>query len=227
MLPVSHTDKLVTAQTPVKRHSVMSKAKAVLVPAGSDLEAAVKPRVRERILRTACELFYQRGIRAVGVDAIAIAAGTNKMSFYRSFASKDELVAEYLRGEEKQGWQCWDATCAAHAGNPRAQVEAIFDVLVSNACQDGSRGCPLANAAVEITEPDHPARPIIEQYKAEMRRRFRRLAREMGAREPNCLGDALMLLWEGSYLARLTLGQHGPVQGAAKAARALIGAYAD
>ena len=205
----------------------MSKSKTVLVPAGDPMETedVVKPRVRERILRTACELFYQRGIRAVGVDAIASEAGTNKMSFYRSFASKDELVAEYLRGEERQGWQCWDKTVAEHAGNPRAQVAALFDLLVTDPYQKGARGCALANAAVEITEPDHPARPIIEQFKAETRRRFRRLAREIGAREPNSLGDALTLLWEGSYLARLTLGQHGPVQGAGKAARALISAY--
>jgi AcrR family transcriptional regulator len=229
VLPVRHFCKLVTGQSHVNRHSVMSKAKTVLVAAGDPLKAEglVKPRVRERILRTACELFYQRGIRAVGVDAIASEAGTNKMSFYRNFPSKDELVAEYLRGEERKGWQCWDKTVAEHAGNPRAQVEALFDVLVTNACQDGSRGCALANAAVEITEPDHPARPVIEEYKAEMRRRFRRLAREMGAREPNSLGDALMLLWEGSYLARLTFGQDGPVRGAAKAARALTAAYTD
>jgi AcrR family transcriptional regulator len=186
-----------------------------------------KLRVRDRIMQTASDLFYSRGIRAVGVDAIASEAGTNKMSFYRSFASKDELVAEYLRAEEREGWHWWDETVAEHAGNPRAQLEALFDVLVSNACQSGSRGCALANAAVEITEPDHPARPIVEQYKAEMRRRFRQLAHEMGAREPDSLGDALMLLWEGSYLTLLTLGQHGPVEGAAKAARALIAAYTD
>jgi len=186
-----------------------------------------KLRVRDRIMQTASDLFYSRGIRAVGVDTIASEAGTNKMSFYRSFASKDELVAEYLRGEEREGWQWWDETVAEHAGNPRAQLEALFDVLVTNACQDGSRGCALANAAVEITEPDHPARPIVEQYKAEMRRRFRQLAHEMGAREPDSLGDALMLLWDGSCLTLLTLGRHGPVEGAAKAARALIAAYTD
>jgi AcrR family transcriptional regulator len=186
-----------------------------------------KLRVRDRIMQTASDLFYCRGIRAVGVDTIASEAGTNKMSFYRSFASKDELVAEYLRAEEREGWQWWDETVAEHAGNPRAQLEALFDVLVTNACQEGSRGCALANAAVEITEPDHPARPIVEQYKAEMRRRFRQLAHEMGAREPDSLGDALMLLWEGSYLTLLTLGRHGPVEGAAKAARALIAAYTD
>ncbi len=79
-------------------------------------------------------------------------------------------------------------------------------MLVQNNCEEDSRGCALANAAVEITEPDHPARPVIEKYKADMRRRFRELAREMHARDPDALGDALMLLWEGAYLARVTMG---------------------
>jgi AcrR family transcriptional regulator len=206
----------------------VNASKKAQVSGGKEIiSAGAKSRVRDRIMQKATALFYCRGIRAVGVDTIASEAGTNKMSFYRSFASKDELVAEYLRGEEREGWQWWDETVAAHAGNPRAQVEALFDVLVTNTCKAGSRGCALANAAVEITEPDHPARPIIEKFKGEMRRRFRHLAQAMGAREPDSLGDALMLLWEGSYLTRLTLGQHGPVQGAAKAARALIAAYTD
>jgi hypothetical protein len=127
----------------------------------------------------------------------------------------------------REGWVCWDETIAAHAGNPRLQAESLFDMLVENNCDEDSRGCALANAAVEITEPDHPARPVIEKTKAEMRRRFRLLAREMAAREPNALGDSLMLLWEGAYLTRLTMGADGPVQGAAKAARALIAAYTD
>jgi AcrR family transcriptional regulator len=197
----------------------------VAVEKGINSEAP-KSRVRDRIMSKARELFYCRGIRAVGVDTIASEAGTNKMSFYRSFASKDELVAEYLRGEEREGWRWWDDTVAAHPGDPRAQVEALFDVLVKTTCKENSRGCALANAAVEITEPDHPARPIVEKYKAEMRRRFRHLAREMGARDADALGDALMLLWEGSHLTRLSFsGQHGPAQGAAKAARVLIDAY--
>jgi len=203
-------------------------AKKAQVTVGKGLiSAAPKSRVRDRIMQTARDLFYCRGIRAVGVDAITSEAGTNKTSFYRSYASKDELVAEYLRGEEREAWHWWDETVAEHAGNPRAQVESLFDVLVTNTCKAGSRGCALANAAVEITEPDHPARPIVEKYKAEMRRRFRHLAHAMGAREPDSLGDALMLLWEGSYLTRLTLGRDGPVQGAARAARALIAAYTD
>jgi AcrR family transcriptional regulator len=186
-----------------------------------------KSRVRDRIMRTASDLFYRHGIHAVGVDTIASEAGTNKMSFYRNFASKDELVAEYLRSEEREGMLWWDETIAAHAGNPRLQVESLFDMLVEYTCEDDSRGCALANAAVEITEADHPARPVIEKFKADMRRRFQQLARDMKAREPESLGDSLMLLWEGAYVARVTMGQHGPVQGAAKAARALIAAYTD
>jgi AcrR family transcriptional regulator len=191
------------------------------------ISSGPKSRVRDRIMRTASDLFYRHGIRAVGVDTIACEAGTNKMSFYRNFASKDELVAEYLRSEEREGMLWWDETMAVHAGNPRLQIESLFDVLVKNTCEDDSRGCALANAAVEITEADHPARPVIEKYKADMRRRFHQLARDMKSREPEALGDSLMLLWEGAYLTRVTMGQHGPVQGAAKAARALIAAYTD
>jgi AcrR family transcriptional regulator len=185
-----------------------------------------KPRVRDRIFETACELFYRHGIRAVGVDTIASEAGTNKMSFYRSWPSKDELVAEYLRNEEREGWEWWDEMMAPYAGDPRKQVEALFDAHSKETCKMDSRGCPMANAAVEIPEPDHPARVVVEHYKTEMRRRFRKLAREMGAREAEVLGDALMLLWEGSYLTRLTFQcQHGPAHNAAKAARTLIAAY--
>ena len=85
-----------------------------------------KPRVRERIFRTACELFYQRGIRAVGVDSIACEAGTNKMSFYRNFASKDELVAEYLRDEEREGWAWWENGRGARRRRA-CKLEALFD----------------------------------------------------------------------------------------------------
>jgi AcrR family transcriptional regulator len=206
----------------------MNRAKTTQVAVEEEIISSVpKTRVRDRIMKTASDLFYRHGIHGVGVDAIACEAGTNKMSFYRNFASKDELVAEYLRGVEREGWTWWDETVAAHAGNPRQQVESLFDVLVQNTCDEDSRGCALANAAVEISEPSHPARPVIEKYKAEMRRRFRQLAREMSAREPDALGDSLMLLWEGAYLTRVTMGADGPVQGAAKAARALIAAYTD
>jgi len=185
-----------------------------------------KLRVHDRIMQTARDLFYRRGIRAVGVDTIACEAGTNKMSFYRCFASKDELIAEYLRGQEREAWAWWDTTVAAHAGNPRAQIESLFDAQLRRTCKADSRGCALANAAVEIPEPGHPARVVVEGFKSELRRRFRELARGAGARDPDTLGDSLMLLWEGSYLTNLTFGgDHGPADSAAKAASALITAH--
>jgi AcrR family transcriptional regulator len=205
---------------------VMSKAKTVISSTSSlKSEAVVKPRVRERILRTANELFYQRGIRAVGVDSIACEAGTNKMSFYRNFASKDELVAEYLRDQEREGWVWWDSVMAANAGEARAQVEALFESHVKRMSGCDSRGCALANAAIEITDAT-PARAVVENHKLEVRRRFRKLARDMKAREPDALGDALMLLWEGSYLTRLVFpGRQGPIQNVVRAVRTLIDAH--
>jgi AcrR family transcriptional regulator len=189
------------------------------------IRAPTKERVRDRIMRTASQLFYCRGIHSVGVETIASEAGTNKMSFYRNFASKDELVAEYLREAEAKAWEWWDKAVAEHAGDPRAQVEALFGLLVKKTCAEGSRGCALANAAVEITDSEHPARPIIEKYKAEMRERFRKLANDMRARDPDALGDSLMLLWEGSYLSRLTSNsQNGPAENAVKGAQTLIAA---
>lgn len=207
---------------------------AKLVADNAKVEEAGKPRVRDRIFETASDLFYRHGIRAVGVDAIAQEAGTNKMSFYRSFASKDDLVAEYLRDQEREYFAWWDETIAPHAGNPRRQLEALFEAYLDLArfkakadcgCKT-SRGCALGNAAVEIPEDNDLLGGIVHAYKTEIRRRLRRLARETGARDPDTLGDALMLLMEGGYYTRLTYPQNtGPVVSIAKAARVLIDAH--
>ena len=206
---------------------MVGKSGSAAKQAGTGPAATKKvTRVRDRIFDTARELFYRYGIHGVGVDAIADRAGTNKMSFYRSFASKDELVAECLRESDRKFWGWWAETVGPHAGDPRRQVEALFDHYVKNTCKRGNRGCAIANAAVELAEADHPASAVVRKHKAEVRRRFRQLAREMGAHEPAALGDALTLLMEGSNLARLTFNAHtGPASVAAGAARALMGAY--
>ena len=79
---------------------------------------------RERIIAVARDLFYRHGIRAVGVEAIAEAAGTNKMTLYRHFDSKDALVAEYLRGLAAEKHDIWSAIETAHPDDPRAQLQA-------------------------------------------------------------------------------------------------------
>src|SRR5438093_13568377 len=79
---------------------------------------------RARILAVAADLFYRHGIRAVGVEAIAEAAGTNKMTLYRHFASKDELVAEYLRQSAKMADACWEHFEKTYPGDALAQLRA-------------------------------------------------------------------------------------------------------
>ena len=126
---------------------------------------------RERILAIAADLFYRHGIRAVGVDSIAEGAGTNKMTLYRHFASKDELVAEYLRCLAEKASSSWDALAAQHPGNPRGQLRGWLEDMAAHVASGDERGCPLANAAVELPERDHPARRVIEAFKTAQRQR--------------------------------------------------------
>jgi AcrR family transcriptional regulator len=185
--------------------------------------AGAKPRVRDRIFDTACELFYRHGIRSVGVDAIAAEAGTNKMSFYRSFPSKDDLVAEYLREQQREVWEHWDAAIAAHPHDPRRQIEALFEAHLVTVEDKECRGCALGNAAVEIADNDDVLSELVRHFKKEVRRRLRKMAHDMGARDPEALGDQLMLLMDGGYFTRLAFpGNTGPIAALMPAVRALI-----
>ena len=116
----------------------------------ADKDRRIPP--RDRILAVASELFYRHGIKAVGVDAIAEAAGTNKMTLYRHFTSKDELVAEYLRTLAQQSDTIWDRLEAVHPGDARAQLRAWLKEMAEHVRASDERGCALANAAIELPE---------------------------------------------------------------------------
>ena len=190
------------------------------------LAEAAKPRVRDRIFQTACDLFYQHGINNVGVDAIVTAAGTNKMSFYRSFASKDDLVAECLEEHGRQQWEWWNEVTKPHEDDPRGQVEALFEGAISRCRNENPWGCAVANAAAEIREEGHPALAVIHAQKAEIRRRFRALARAMNARDPQVLGDALTMLFEGAATSKLTFAcKDGPYVNVAKTVRFILDSH--
>jgi AcrR family transcriptional regulator len=164
---------------------------------------------RDRLLAAAADLFYRHGIRAVGVEAIAEAARTNKMTLYRHFASKDELVAEYLRQSAKGADACWDRLEKAHPGNALAQLRAWLQEMAAHVAALDERGCPLANAAVELPEKGHPARRVIEEYKNALHARLVRLCGAAGLSEPDLLADELNLLLEGARVTAQSVGSAG------------------
>lgn len=181
-----------------------------------------KPRAADRILGVARKLFYLEGIRAVGVDEIVRQAGVTKPSLYRSFPSKDELAASYLRLYELEFWKRFDAAVAAHPDEPRRQIVAFLTGVSERAVREGYRGCGMTNAAVEYPEPGHPARTVGEQNKRELRRRLRAMAAAMGAADPDMLGDGLLLLIEGAYISGQLFGPGGPAASVARNAELLI-----
>src|SRR3981081_3442060 len=131
--------------------------------------APLKP--RERIISTARDLVRKHGIRGVGVDAIADVAGTNKMTLYRHFGSKDDLVVACLREAARDADAIWSGFEAVHPGDPLAQLPTWIRCGSECAVGDG-RGCYMANAAVELAESDHPARCVIEAFKTAHRARL-------------------------------------------------------
>jgi AcrR family transcriptional regulator len=181
---------------------------------------------RERLLAVAADLFYRHGIRAVGVEAIAEAAGSNKMTLYRHFASKDELVAEYLRQSAKLADACWDRLEQAHPGDARAQLRAWLAEMADHLANTDERGCALANAAVELPERDHPARRVIEEFKIAQRTRLIRLCRAAGLSEPDMLADELHLLLEGARVTSQSVGADGLGARLVRMGEAMIAAHA-
>lgn len=188
----------------------------------SSPEDGPRASARDRIFAAARELFYRQGIRAVGVDSIAQEAGATKMSLYRAFESKDDLVAECLKQSEREAWLWWEATTGPHKDNPRAALLAIFDSLALKAKTCEKRGCAIGNAAVELTDDAHPARAVVVAYNREKRRRLRALCKTLGARDHEMLADGLQLLMDGAYLSRLSLGATGPNASLRRAAESLI-----
>jgi AcrR family transcriptional regulator len=180
---------------------------------------------RERILAVAGELFYRHGIRAVGVESIAEGAGTNKMTLYRHFASKDELVAEYLRRLADKASLSWDRLAAEHPGNPRAQLRGWLQNMAAHVASGQERGCALANAAVELPEKDHPARRVIEAFKTAQRQRIIDLCTAAELAQPEMLADELFLLLEGARVTAQSIGRDGLGDRLIRMGEAMIAAH--
>src|ERR1700761_9393071 len=145
--------------------------------------AADVPRPRDRIFASAQDLFHKHGIRGVGVETIAEAAGTNKMTLYRHFDSKDDLILEYLNYKGKKSEETWAEIERTHPGDPVAQLYDFLEHVARYIAED-DRGCDLANAAIELTEQGHPGLRVIEEFKSRQHKRLSDLCAAAGASQP-------------------------------------------
>jgi len=188
---------------------------------------ATAPRAsaRDRIFNAAKELFYRYGIRAVGVESIANEAQTTKMSLYRSFSCKDELVVEYLRESVRSYWTWWDEIVAAYPDDPRGALEALFDGQAGKCETCDKRGCAIGNASVELTDDEHPGREVVTGFNRGKLERLIALCAQAGYEQPEALARGLFLLMDGAYMSLLSLGPQGPSSALPQAARALMDAH--
>jgi len=168
-----------------------------------------EPSARTRLVETATELFYQEGIRAVGIDTVVARSGVSKSSLYRTFASKDELIAAFAESENLRFWRWWDETVERYADKPSRQLRALLEGIGEQIASPQFRGCPFINLANEFPDREHPGTVVACANKLEMRERLRAIARALGARNPQRLGDQLALLIDGAYGHAVTLGPDG------------------
>lgn len=175
---------------------------------------------RERIERAAAELFYRHGIHATGVELIAQQANVSKRTLYQHFASKNELVDNYLRGFEARAGAPTEKRLDDTGLPARERLLAIFDLRPSEVV----RGCPFHNAAVESAGSLASADEIVRTHKAEFTRRLVAVAREAGAPDPELLGRQLAVLFEGATAMATSLNDTAPVVHARAAAATLIDA---
>lgn len=184
----------------------------------------LSPALRQKILAVAGDLFFRHGYRAVGVDTIVAAAGVAKMTLYRHFPSKDDLIVAYL--EQVHGLMlAWlAAAIQPHAGQPRAQLLAIFTALDTLVASPQCFGCAFLMAAAEFPDLDSPGHRVALAHKQAVRDQFRDLARQAGARQPDVLAGQLLLLMDGAFAEARLYGPRPGGAGAAPAAAALLAA---
>ena len=180
---------------------------------------------KDILFQTAARLFYQHGYRAVGVDTIAAESGIGKMTLYRHYPSKDDLIVAYLQDSNKVFWNNFEQI-TKEAPTPREKLLAFFEALQEYVLSPACYGCPFLNVATEYPEADYPGHQVAIEHKLSVRARFNQLAGEAGARQPEALANALFLLMDGAYMAARMFGSspNSPAANLAEAARQVIDA---
>jgi len=162
------------------------------------------------VLDTAEQLFYARGIRAVGMDELVRVTGLSKMSVYRLFPTKDDLVGAYLRRTSAAVLDMIDAAVMAHSADPRAALRAMFDLVEHDTGRPDFRGAAFQNASVEFHEYDHPARIATRAHEQAVYQRLLALTERLWPQQGAQRAAWLHLLITGMYGDAAILGARGP-----------------
>lgn len=180
--------------------------------------------VGTRILAAASRLFYLEGIRAVSADRVIAAAEVSKVTFYRHFATKDDLVVAYLRAISATERAAVERARTEHPDDPLTVLRLYADSLDGQSCQPGFRGCPFINAAAEYADPEHPVRTVVAEHREWLAGTAVALLAQAGSTDPEQAALELVLLRDGAMVA----GYAGAEQAGAalrRAGRAVLGAH--
>ncbi|MBZ6092715.1 MULTISPECIES: TetR/AcrR family transcriptional regulator [Streptomyces] len=181
---------------------------------------------RRHVLAVASRLYYQHGIRAVGMDRVVKESGVGNATVYRQFPSKDALASAYTQ-ERADAWFARMRQAADPADDPREKLLAIFTAVIEETRLPSFRGCPMLNTHTEYPDPQHSANRVAVTHEQRVRQWMRDLAADAGAADPEQLADELVLVLNGVYVTATTLGPHGPAQRTGELARRLIWSACD
>ena len=157
---------------------------------------------RERISQAAYELFSRDGTQSVGIDAVIAHAGAAKMTLYRNFRSKDELILDFLRRREQLWTRDWLQAEAQKRGHtPQARLLAIFEVFGEWFADPDFDGCAFLTTMIEIKDPESPVRQASVQHLAKIREFIKALAAEAGIADTDAFARQWHILMKGSIMA--------------------------
>jgi AcrR family transcriptional regulator len=178
--------------------------------------------LRERILATASDLFYKRGVRAVGVDLVIAEAGIAKTSLYRYFPTKDELIVAFLEREDVDFWSVWDDVGQRYAHDPAGELDAHMRWIGERLSRTNYRGCPQINVAAEFAEHAHPARQVARRHMQALRARLAAIADRLDVARPAELAAQLAVLVNGAFVSSELLAPDEATGVLLASARALL-----
>ncbi len=184
---------------------------------------APKPKAAERIQDAARALFERQGIRATGVEEVCRVAEATKMSLYRTYPSKDALVAAIL-AEDAAEHDAWMEEAMAPAPTPADRLMAVIEASAEAVAEPGVCGCPMLLAQAEFRDPAHPTYQVVATFKQGCRERIRALAEQAGALDPDLLADEIAVVIEGAIAARSYLGEARAADALRRSATLLVSA---